>query len=78
MFSLIHSNEKQTDAITYITYDAYWPHLDCQFGAWDRIHIGAAISHPDKRRFWALLAPGGKLVSPVDDGLYLIEKVNAS
>ena len=56
---------------------AYWPILDCEHGSFDRMHIGSAITHYQKGHFLKLLAPDGLLVSPIEDGLYVIRWVNS-
>ena len=62
------------DSIEYVTYDAFWPHLNHMLGSFDRIHIGSAITHKEKPHFLELLAMDGILVSPIEDGLFQIKR----
>lgn len=62
--------------VTYRTWNAFWTPMHNMIGQYDRIHIGAAILHKHKDHFVRLLKVGGVLVSPIEDGLFQIRKLD--
>ncbi len=66
----------QIDPLRYRLFNAFWPLLDASLGAFDRVHVGAAISPARIPHFMRLLRVGGLLVAPVRDGLFQITKLD--
>jgi hypothetical protein len=68
----------QSDVVVarYRLFNAFWPPLEASVGAFDRVHVGAAIAPGRVPQLLRLLRVGGLLVAPVRDGLFQIRKLD--
>ncbi len=62
--------------VRYRLFNAFWPLLDESCEAFDRVHLGASISHAQVPHFMRLLKVGGLMVAPVESGLFQITKID--
>eukprot|EP01091_Cochliopodium_minus_P012717 TRINITY_DN391_c0_g1_i1.p1 TRINITY_DN391_c0_g1~~TRINITY_DN391_c0_g1_i1.p1 ORF type:complete len:445 (+),score=128.41 TRINITY_DN391_c0_g1_i1:100-1434(+) len=71
--NLKNLKEDVAKRIKYSVRNAFWPSYSSTSKKFDRINVGASIPVEERMQLYNLLKPNGKLVSPIAEGLFVVE-----
>lgn len=69
-----YGNLEALECVEYITHNAFFPIIASGRQRYDKIHVGAAATRRNKHLLFRYLKIGGKLIAPIEDGLFVVRR----